>query len=126
MKSQITDKTLGIISNDKFAEVRQRATDEYTQRAKRKKKDKTIKLPKHKIGEQIVLTHGIFSKHYLLIEVIDFDISNQGETSYYGIILKATLDKERIGRLIKTDDWGYYRFPRIEKIPVDSIKWSHE
>ena len=125
MKSPTTDHTLGIHvdHSQTFADLRQKATDEYIERAKKRKKDKTITLPQHKIGDQIIVTHGYQSKSYTLIEVIDFHDDNV-RYSYYGIILKTTNKdmKKRIGRLYKTDSWIFGG--HIENIPQDSIRWE--
>ena len=128
MKSPITDTTLGIKpdTSGKFRNVRQKARDEYVERAKRRKKDPEVTLPKYIVGDKMVVVDGYKTKHYHLVEVVDFNQDHGGKDfSYFGIILKTT-DKtmlSRIGRLIKTSDWGYFMMPRIENIPADSIKW---
>jgi len=128
MKAPITDTMLGIKpdASGKFREVRQKAHDEYIERAKKRKKDPEVTVPKYAIGDKMVVVDGYKTKHYHLVEVVDFNQDHGSKDfSYFGIILKTT-DKtmlSRIGRLIKTSDWGYYMMPRIENIPASSIKW---
>ena len=125
MKSPITDTTLGIvpIHSAKFRDVRIKAQDEYTNRHK-SKKDKITPLPKYKLGDKIVLLAEHKGRDYLLIEVVDFEEKWKGEFAYYGIILKSSKPCNRIGRLIKTNDFGYYSYPTILNVVEDSIKWK--
>jgi len=125
MKSPNTDTTLGIIPihSAKFRDVRMKAQDEYVNRHK-SKKDKLIPIPKYKISNNLVLLADRKSREYLLIEIVDFEEKWKGSFSYYGIILKSSKPCNRIGRLIKTDDYGYYSFPTVVDVPVNSIKWK--
>lgn len=134
MKSPTTDKTLGIHldSNEGFADVRKKARDEYVERAKRRKKDKTVLVPEHKIGDVIVVSNGGWSRRgspklYHAVEIVDFDVRGRVNTiEYYGIIIKTTdTNKDRVGRLLLIDK-GLFWAVRIEKIPVDKIKWVRE
>jgi hypothetical protein len=130
-KSPTTDKALGIDTvADRFNKVRQRARDEYVMRGKRRKKDKTVLLPSHKVGEQIVVTGGILSDvYYHLIEVVDFEFDKLWKRfDYYGIMLKTTNKKflDRIGRLIKTEHKTFYREYFIGGIPPSAIRWIEE
>lgn len=126
MKSPITDKTLGVhVDHERtFADLRKKASDEYVERAKRRKKDKAIPLPTHKIGEQVVVSHWFHGKSYSLIDIIDFHYEYSNRFSYFGIILKTTNKelKDRIGRLYKTD--SYIFGGHIENIPADKIRWE--
>jgi hypothetical protein len=127
MKAPITDTTLGIKPDSfgKFRDVRQKAQDEYIERAKKRKKDPTIPVPKYKIGDKIVVSEGFKKKEYYLIEVVDFQLAYNHEFFYFGILLKTTDSTvlDRVGRLIKSGDHGYYSMPRIENIPPESVKW---
>lgn len=126
MKSPITDTTLGVvpIHSAKFRDVRAKAQDEYVNKHK-SKKDKTIPMPKYKIGDNVVLLLECKNREYLLIEIVDFEEKWKGKFSYYGIILKSSKPSERIGRLVKTEDYGYYSYPTIIDVPMDSIKWKN-
>lgn len=125
MKSPNTDTTLGIIPihSSKFRDVRMKAQDEYVNRHK-SKKDKITLPPKYKPGDNVVLLVEYKGRVYLLIEIVDFEERWKGKFVYYGIILKSSKLSERIGRLIKTEDYGYYSYPTIIDVPVDSIKWK--
>jgi hypothetical protein len=131
MKAPTTDTTLGITpDHTKFRDVRQKAQDEYTERAKGRKKDPAAVVPKYTVGDRVVLVDGYSHKHYHLIEIVDFFQArkNSKDFSYFGIMLKTT-DKDmlhRAGRLIKTSEMGYYRMPRIENVPADSVKWLED
>ena len=123
MKAPITDSTLGIVPDHsgKFREVRDRARDEYAERGKRKKRDATVAVPKHKPGDVVVMLTKNGARTYLLAEIVDFEGGRGYDNgfTYYAVILKSTGSQDRIGRLIKT---GYFS-GRIENIPPDSIKW---
>lgn len=125
MKSPVTDKTLGIHVDHEntFADLRKRATDEYVERAKKRKKDKTIPLPKHKIGDHVIVSHGFKNKSYSLLEIVDYEVEFHRE-SYFGLILKTTNAemKNRVGRLYKTDSFIFGG--HIENIPQDKIRWE--
>jgi len=125
MKSPNTDTTLSVIPihSAKFRDVRTKAQDEYVNRHK-SKKDKIVPLPKHKPGDNVVLLVEYKGRDYLLIEIVDFEERWKGNFSYYGIILKSSKPSDRIGRLIKTEDYGYYSYPKIIDVPADSIKWQ--
>ena len=131
-KSPVTDKTLGVIltSDYKFSEVRQKAKDEYIERAKKKKKDKKTKLPKFNIDDEVVTSSGGHgsNKKYYLIKVVDFRESYH-EFEYFGICIRTT-DKsyKRIGRLEQFNDshYGYFGRFKNENVPVNSIKWLEE
>lgn len=127
MKSPTTDITLGIIPihSAKFRDVRIKAQDEYVNRHK-SKKDKPTPAPKYNIGDNVVLLTEHRGRNYLLIEIVDFEEKWKGSFSYYGIILKSSKLCNRIGRLIKTEDYGYYSYPTVVNVPVDSIKWNEE
>lgn len=126
MKAPVTDTSLGIRpdASGKFRDVRRKAHDEYIERAKRRKKDPTIPVPKHKIGDEIVTSGGYQKRHYHLIEVVDFQKS-YSDFDYFGIVHKTTDPEmvERIGRLIKIGDHGFFSCAHIENIPADSVKW---
>jgi len=131
MKSPLTDKTLSIphavYSDDKFRDVRKKAKLDEIDRHKKfhRDKNKTVKVPKFKIGEEVVAAHGFHKRHYCLVEVIDFE-GRRDDFSYYGI-LKRTTDPERverIGRLIKFEEktwWSSdYSAANVEN---KGIKW---
>lgn len=123
MKAPTTDRTLGIAlnSNTKFADVRKKATDEYIERCKKRKKDKKVCVPRYKIGDLVVIGQRYARMgSYLLIEIVDFEPMSGG-FDYFGIVCKATSKSgtERIGRLVRTG-W----FDDILPIPIDSVKWQ--
>ncbi|MFA5340253.1 MAG: hypothetical protein WC332_00605 [Clostridia bacterium] len=124
MKSPVTDQSLGInlYHHERFSDLRKKAKDEYIERAKRSKKDKSIKIPRYKIGDFIVVNHSYTNKKYSLLEIIDTEF-NGYDYNYYGIIIKTTSPDltTRVGRLFKT---GYGFHGNIENIPPDSIKWK--
>lgn len=134
MKAPMTDRTLGIQldSENKFADVRKKARDEYTERAKRRKKDKAVVVPEYKIGDIAVVSesrwrHRGSQKIYHAIEILDFFVEDHDRVRYFGI-LQQTTDKDslcRLGRLIYLG-WGYFRSYHFEKIPVSSVKWLKE
>jgi hypothetical protein len=77
-KSPLTDKTLGIphnSDNHRFAEVRQKAQDEWTERHIKAKRNRKDPIPKFKIDEEVVLVSGggwTNERDYILMKVIDF------------------------------------------------------
>ena len=130
MKAPITDRTLGLVvgkyPDDKFADVRKRARDEYVLRGKRKKKDKSVKVPDHKVGDLVVCANAYYrsNRNYHLLEIVDFSESITG-FEYYGILVKTTNKGSlvRVGRLMKTGT--LFGFNPIN-IPEGSIKWLEE
>ena len=129
MKSPITDTHLGIDSNaDRFAEVRQKAKEDYIQRKTRR--DKQEKVPKYKIGEKIVLSYHTHKGNvkYNLVEIVDFDMRKRWSTSYFGIVLKSTIkDYDRMGRLLSFEGgshWNFYWYPA--NVTEESIKWEEK
>jgi hypothetical protein len=133
MKAPLTDHDLGIAHHfdsmtDKFRAVRKRAKldeEDRHRKARRDKKEKE-KVPKFKIGQEIVLTGGYRSRHYHLAEVIDFEEHRWHDFSYYGILKKTTEPEkfERIGRLIKFDgsrSWSLDYCPA--NVEDKKIKW---
>ena len=104
MKSPITDKSLGVVLDHetKFADVRSKAHEEYVERKRKYKRDKTIKIPNYKVGDLVVLviSHSK-DRQYLLAKVIDWYENQYYEFEYYAIIQKVTNPKElnRIGRI---------------------------
>jgi hypothetical protein len=128
MKSPMTDKTLGIhVDHEQtFADLRKKAADEYIERAKKRKRDKTIPLPKFKIGDFIVVSHGYTNKSYSLIEIIDIEfIGYRKDYDFFGIIYKTTERnlQNRIGRLYKSDRYLFNGM--VENLPAESIKWIY-
>lgn len=129
--SPITDKSLGLITNyeNKFADIRQRAKDEYIQRKKSHKKDKTVLIPEV-CPEMIVVVsdYNGGSKNYYLCEVVDFTLTFQGSSfEYFGLLLKTTNKSQlsNIGRLItfhgtKTH-WVFRK--TLTKLKESEIKW---
>jgi hypothetical protein len=139
-KSPTTDKTLGLSINREvsFADVRQRATEDYQQRKKRRdkkdKKDKRIdNIPMYKPGDLVVIsTQERKNKQYVLVEVFDFEQRNENryfgmfEFTYFGIVKKTTSKElnERVGRAITFQESpGYFSRFKNEKFDSTKIKW---
>lgn len=143
-KSPTTDKSLGLSINreSSFAEVRQKATEDYQQRIRNKKSSKNKltddinNLPEFKPGDFVVLsTQERKNKQYLLVEIFDFEQENinnylkRFDFSYFGVIKKTTSEKlnERIGRFISFEEQtGYFSKYKIEKFDGSEIKWLEE
>lgn len=105
-KAPLTDHDLGIphgaFSNEaKFRDIRKKAKldeEDRHKKFKRSKKKDREKIPKYKIGEEVVLTGGGYSKRdYYLVEVLDFE--PQGDDFNYFGILKKTTDSDKMGRI---------------------------
>lgn len=133
-KSPTTEKDIGIITDTwgqydgKFRELRQRAKDEEEARYKKAKRDKTVPLPKHKIGERVVvvLDRSRSDRSYLLIEVLDIGVkvSRWTEYTYYGIVLKVSSEKEhsKIGHLAHFYESKWYELISAN-VEEGGIKW---
>lgn len=126
MRTPLTDKALGIPhTGDRFRDIRKKAKLDEEDRHKKFKRDKKIKVPKYRIGQEVVLTGGFRSRHYHLAEIVDFE-ETVGSFSYYGILKKTTEPEkfERIGRLIRFEekDWwsSSYQPANVEN---KGIKW---
>jgi hypothetical protein len=133
MKAPVTNKSLGINkpygSDVKFRDVRAKAKNEEEMRHKKAKRDRTIKLPKFKIGDEIVLNSVWSSLHFHLAEVIDIDEGqNRNRGFYYFAILKKTTDPQlvkRIGRLIYFSEGGWWRTDFCPaNVENKHIRWS--
>jgi hypothetical protein len=130
MKAPVTDKTLGVYvgraNETKFADVRKKARDEYIERCKKRKKNKTVPVPKYKPGDLVVGSMSDYARKrgYVLIEIVDLVHAYDNEFYYFGIVLKASIESaNRIGRLVRTGGWSGYD---IVPVPVDSIKWLED
>jgi len=130
-KNPITDKTLGIPKvYEKFAEVRQKARDEFVDSHKKAKRNKQERVSQYKPGDIVVLKDHNWIKqksHYYMIEIIDFeDCFNRSVFKYYGILLKTTNSKSlsRIGRLVSFGDDYWGKVPA--NVPPESIKWERK
>jgi len=123
LKAPVTDITLGIKLDHetKFRDVRKRARDEYIERAKKRKKDKEIPVPQHRIGDLIIYQIGMRNPHYNLMEVVDFVLEYRHSWKYYGILINTT-DKEQLNRISRLTDTGGWR-ETIINVPINSIKW---
>ena len=131
MKSPITDKDLGIVinSDNKFADIRAKAHEDLEERYRKAKRDKTVKLPNHKIGEEVVVivSHVTAERNYILVEVIDLyeRLRWRNEFHYYGVVKKISGEALRylLGHLIDfTEKGGYFSFESLNIMPGD-IKW---
>ena len=117
-KSPTNDKSLGIVVNheNSFAELRQRAMNEYIDRKKSIKKKK--KEPDEEIllcpDSKVVLINESFkdTRSYLLVEIVDFfeetDSFWYGKEihfHYFGLVLAVSDEKmkKRIGHLTEFD-----------------------
>jgi hypothetical protein len=133
MKSPVKDIDVGIPPNDwndslikKYRDVRHKATNEYRERTQKAKKDKKLKIPKYKPGDEVVLGGGYKTRHYHLVEVIDFE--NTIFNDRYFALLKQTTDKElkhRVGRLVTFHENGSFLSlgAPIADVPKEKIKW---
>jgi hypothetical protein len=133
-QSPLKDKDLGVQisgSHDevKFADVRQRAKEEYIQRKAKHKKDKTIPVPEAYPGKQVVVTYERYksNKQYHLFEVIDFKKLWSDQFTYFGVLLKTT-DKESLDKIGRLDTfcgleqhWSFDK--KLSKLTEDKIKW---
>lgn len=132
MKSPITDKTLGINkpygSDVKFRDVRKKAKLEEEMRHKKAKRDKKLKFPKFKMGDEIVLTSGWSKQHFHLVEIIDFEEKySPGSFGYFAILKKTTDPKlvNRIGRLIWFMEGSWWRTDYCPaNVENKNIRWS--
>lgn len=131
MKSPTTNKSLGIDkpygSDVKFRDVRRKAKLEEEMRYKKAKRDKKVKFPRFKIGDEIVLTSGWDKQHFHLVEVVDFDEKYSGSFAYFAI-LKKTADPKlvsRIGRLIYFMEGSWWRTDYCPaNVDNKNIRWS--
>lgn len=133
--SPATDKTFGIsLNNDcKFSEVRHKAMRDYQLRkAKRDKKQSPYNLPIYKPGDLVVLSTQKHSKEYVLVEVVDFNQSNEWgfhkklDFEYFGIVLNLTSKDTNliIGRMISFKESGnYWSRYKPEAFKDNGIKW---
>ena len=135
MENPLTDKDLGIPHtgrhDDRFRDVRKKARLEEEdrhkkfKRSKRTKEDKE-KLPKYKIGEEVVLTGGYSKKHYYLVEVIDFESYRHGDFGYFAI-LKRTTDPDKFDRIGRLITFEYHSWWSRSYMPANvenkGIKW---
>ncbi len=133
-KAPLTDHDLGIphgaFSNEaKFRDIRKKAKLDEEDRHKKfkrsKKKDKE-KIPKYKIGEEVVLASGFSKRHYCLAEVIDFE--PQGDNFTYFGIMRRTTDPDRmdrIGRLMTFESHSWWSSRHYEAANVENkgIHW---
>jgi len=125
MKSPITDTDMGIAheSSTKFRDVRAKATDEIRNLHKSKKKKRGTEFVLYDIGTVLVASRHIRSnnKEYILLEIIDFDVS---EKDYFGIVQKASFGYERIGRIVTVNPMYGWSFGwKIENLQEKDIKW---
>ena len=132
MKAPITDKSLGINkpygSDAKFRDVRKKAKMDEVDRHKKFKRTKGIKpkLPKFKIGDEIVLTSGWSSQQFHLAEIIDVDVKFSG-FNYFAILKKTTDPKlmYRIGRLLSFTESNWWRTDYAPaNVENKNIRWS--
>ena len=125
-----TDKTLGIKKDweyDRFRDVRKKAKLEEEMRYKKARKDKKVKFPKFKIGDEVVLSSGWDKTHFHLVAIIDCENSRHDSFSYYGIVKRTTDPKltDRIGRLLKFNEANWWRTDYAPaNIDNQSIKWT--
>jgi hypothetical protein len=128
MRNPITDKSLNIPHTghaDKFRSIRSKAKVDERERKTKAKRDKKVKVPRYSIGDEVVLTGGYKSRHYHLVEVIDFE-EKWNSFVYYGVLRKTTDPEkfERTGRLIKFDEdnkWSTDLCPA--NVKNEKIKW---
>ena len=133
-QSPLKDKDLGVVINyeTKFADVRQKATEEHIQRKAKHKKDKTTPVPEATPGKIVVASSDKFksNKQYYLYEVVDFRLIWGKSFEYFGILLKTTCkeDLDRIGRIGSFGGAGlHWAFnSKITKLTEDKIKWLEE
>jgi hypothetical protein len=134
-QTPITDKSVGIghsqwgIGDEKFREVRQKAQEERQELKHRAKKDKTVAVPEYGPGKHVVTAVGYQTRHYRLIEVVDFNESGiVGRYMYFGILLRTTdkHDLPRIGRLCTFN--GLWRQGKevLAGIEEKDVKWLDE
>jgi len=131
-QSPTTDKDLGLVINyeTKFADIRQRAKDEYIQRKSKRKKDKITPVPEAYPGKIVVVCdQSMKERHYYLCEVVDFNLWEYC-FDYFGILLKTT-NKDylsNIGRLIgftgSSRGWVFRK--SLTKLTEDKIKWLNK
>ena len=130
MQNPVTQKHLGILpdtwSDQTFADVRQRAQNDYIERKYKAKRDKQVKVPKFYPGDIVVTNSGSsHDRHYFLYEVIDFE-ETFSDFTYYGILLKTT-ERRLLGRIghIREIRSGWLRSDHIQKYEPKEckIKW---
>ena len=136
-QSPLKDKDLGIqISGSydeiKFADVRQKAKEEYIQRKTKHKKDKTTPVPETSPGKIVVTTKVGYKSptHYHLFEVVDFIHLYDDKFEYFGILLKTT-DKKSVNRIGRLGTFGglehyWSSGSQLTKLTEDKIKWLEE
>ena len=130
MKAPLTDAGLSIPHTGqhdaRFRDVRKKAKleEEVRHQKFRRDKKKSVKLPKYKIGEEVVLAAGYQSRYYHLAEVIDFD-ERMGSFYYYGILKRTTEPEkfERIGRLVKFGEKSWFADYCPANVENKGIKW---
>ncbi len=136
-KSPLTDRDIGLIVGGfdevKFADIRHKALKEYVNIKKKRKKDKTTPIPEAWPGKQVVATQMSYKSrnyYYYLYEIVDFELYNNVEFKYFGILIKTTDKKalNRIGRLSVLDSeflhWSWNL--KISKNNPEDIKWLEE
>jgi hypothetical protein len=132
-QSPLKDKDLGVIvggyDETKFAEVRQKAKEEYIQRKTKHRKDKLTPVPEAYPGEIVVITYARFRKtpQYYLFEILDFMLSYDDKFKYFGILLKTT-DKDGLNNIGRIDTFcgseHHWMFDKqLTKLKKDNIKW---
>ena len=132
MKSSNTDKHLNVRpgmgwSDEKFRDIQAKATDEYNNRKRNKKKKKNVKIPCYEPGDRIVLAkNSTNTRDYILVEVLDF-YETFSDFKYYCIALKVTKEnkKDTIGRLCDFNEgaFSFSSFGSPAHVPEDSITW---
>jgi hypothetical protein len=131
-QSPLKDKDLGVIVGGhdeiKFADIRQKAKEEYVQRKAKRKKDKTTPVPETSPGKIVVTTKTGYKSptHYHLFEVIDFSPLYGNRFEYFGILLKTT-DKESVSRIGRLGTFGglehyWSSTTQLTKLTEDKIK----
>jgi hypothetical protein len=128
-QSVLADRGMGIAKGydwSGFADVRQKAKEEIEERRKwNRKKKKQKAMPKHKIGDLVVVKRDYTGNDYLLVEVIDF-LERWKHFEYFGIIRNIDFrhTEERIGRLCNfSDGWdGTYR--EVLNVTPEDFKWK--
>jgi hypothetical protein len=132
-KSPTTDKHLGVTTRgydvQSFSELRMKAKEELETRYKKAKRDKTMKLPRFVMDDELVVTTDHFrqNKYYTLVKVVDWEVERYNNFLYYGIVLKTTSKelKNRIGRLIKFSDEKRYFVYSYANVNPEDVKWDN-
>jgi hypothetical protein len=133
-KSPINDKTLGVIVNSeaKFADIRQKALDDYVDRKKGLKHKKKEHGPPEIIppGTNVVLhreTHRS-DRIYYLVEIIDYNEKERDDVTYYGVIRKVSNGAliHRVGHLTSftNSNWSWLSDGGSKTgLKEEDIKW---